>query len=134
MNGLELGLYEASRLFLFPILVLIAAALAFALVALGIARAWGVPEDEAIALIKNAIKKTFGTKGEDIVKMNWAAVDGASDALDMVKIPAKVGKAYEPKKLIGEHADALLGPVVGALLGRQRFGHGGGQRRSADGL
>ncbi|MBE0692296.1 MAG: MotA/TolQ/ExbB proton channel family protein [Aquamicrobium sp.] len=35
MNGLELGLYEASRLFLFPILVLIAAALAFALVALG---------------------------------------------------------------------------------------------------
>jgi hypothetical protein len=35
MNGLETGLYEVSRLFLVPILVLIAAALAYALVALG---------------------------------------------------------------------------------------------------
>ena len=74
------------------------------------------PEDEAIALIKNAIKKTFGTKGEDIVKMNWAAVDGASDALDMVKIPAKVGKAYEPKKLIGEHADAFAKEIIEPIM------------------
>lgn len=35
MNSLELGLYEASRLFLAPILVLIAASLAYAFVALG---------------------------------------------------------------------------------------------------
>lgn len=35
MNSLELGLYEASRLFLIPILVLIALALAYAFVALG---------------------------------------------------------------------------------------------------
>ena len=35
MNSLELGLYEASRLFLVPILVLIALALAYAFVALG---------------------------------------------------------------------------------------------------
>ena len=35
MNGLELGLYETSRLFLAPILLLIAAALAYAFVALG---------------------------------------------------------------------------------------------------
>lgn len=35
MNSLELGLYETSRLFLVPILLLIAAALAYAFVALG---------------------------------------------------------------------------------------------------
>lgn len=35
MNSLELSLYEASRLFLFPILLLIAAALAYAFVSLG---------------------------------------------------------------------------------------------------
>jgi len=35
MNSLELGLYEVSRLFLFPILLLIGVALAYAFVALG---------------------------------------------------------------------------------------------------
>lgn len=35
MNGFELGLFEVSRLFLFPILALIAASLAYALVVLG---------------------------------------------------------------------------------------------------
>ncbi|MDX9938808.1 MAG: pyruvate:ferredoxin (flavodoxin) oxidoreductase [Sphaerochaetaceae bacterium] len=74
------------------------------------------PEEEAIALIKNAIKKTFGRKGEDIVKMNWAAVDGASDALEIVKIPAKVGNAYEPKKLIGENADAFAKEIIEPIM------------------
>jgi pyruvate-ferredoxin/flavodoxin oxidoreductase len=74
------------------------------------------PEDEAITLIKNAIKKTFGKKGEDIVKMNWAAVDGASDALEEVKIPSKVGKAYEPKKLIGDDADAYAKEIIEPIM------------------
>lgn len=74
------------------------------------------PEEEAIALIKNAIKKTFGKKGEDIVKMNWAAVDGASDALEEVKIPAKAGKAYEPKKLIGDDADAFAKEIIEPIM------------------
>ncbi|MGE0074997.1 MAG: pyruvate:ferredoxin (flavodoxin) oxidoreductase [Sphaerochaetaceae bacterium] len=74
------------------------------------------PEEEAIALIKNAIKKTFGKKGEDIVKMNWAAVDGASDALEEVKIPAKTGKAYEPKKLIDDSADAFAKEIIEPIM------------------
>ena len=74
------------------------------------------PEEEAIALIKGAIKKTFGAKGEDIVKMNWAAVDGASDALTMVKVPAKVGNAYVPKKLIGEDADAFAKNIIEPIM------------------
>ena len=74
------------------------------------------PEEEAIALIKNAIKKTFGKKGEDIVKMNWAAVDGASDALEEVKIPAKIGKAYEPIKLIDDSADAYAKEIIEPIM------------------
>ena len=34
-------------------------------------------EDEAIAAIKTAIKKTYGKKGDKIVQMNYDAVDGA---------------------------------------------------------
>ncbi len=40
-----------------------------------------LPEDEAISLIKKAIKKTYGRKGEEVVKMNWDAVDRAAAAL-----------------------------------------------------
>lgn len=74
------------------------------------------PEEEAIALIKKAIKKTFGKKGEDIVKMNWAAVDGASDALEKVNVPQQVGKAYEPKQLIGEDADDFAKQVIEPIM------------------
>ncbi|HTX20251.1 MAG TPA: pyruvate:ferredoxin (flavodoxin) oxidoreductase [Candidatus Aquilonibacter sp.] len=34
-----------------------------------------LPKDEAITSIKNSIKKTYGKKGEEIVKMNLQAVD-----------------------------------------------------------
>ncbi|MDR3456822.1 MAG: pyruvate:ferredoxin (flavodoxin) oxidoreductase [Verrucomicrobiae bacterium] len=34
-----------------------------------------LPKDEAVAAIKNSIKKTYGKKGEEVVKMNLQAVD-----------------------------------------------------------
>lgn len=74
------------------------------------------PEDEAIKLIKNAIKKTFIKKGEDIVKMNWAAVDAASSALEEVKIPSAVTKSYVPKKLIGDDADMFAKEIIKPIM------------------
>ena len=47
-----------------------------------------LPPDEAIAQIKKAIAKTYGKKGEQIVQMNFAAVDAALAGLHEVKIPA----------------------------------------------
>ena len=49
-----------------------------------------LPQDEAIAQIKKAITKTYGRKGEQIVKMNFAAVDAALAGMQEVKIPADV--------------------------------------------
>ncbi|NCB00830.1 MAG: pyruvate:ferredoxin (flavodoxin) oxidoreductase, partial [Spirochaetia bacterium] len=74
------------------------------------------PEDEAIALIKNAIKKTFGRKGEDIVKMNWDAVDSASAALEEVKVPSSVTDAYVPKKLIADDAEAFAKDIIEPIM------------------
>ena len=48
-----------------------------------------LPQDEAIKQIKKAIEKTYGKKGEQIVKMNYAAVDAALAGLHEVKIPAE---------------------------------------------
>ncbi|MGM0379725.1 MAG: pyruvate:ferredoxin (flavodoxin) oxidoreductase [Bacillota bacterium] len=45
--------------------------------------------DEAIELLKEAIEKTYGKKGKDIVEMNWKAVDKALEALVEVDVPSK---------------------------------------------
>jgi pyruvate-ferredoxin/flavodoxin oxidoreductase len=47
-----------------------------------------LPPDEAVAQIKRAIAKTYGKKGEQIVQMNFAAVDAALAGLHEVAIPA----------------------------------------------
>ncbi len=75
-----------------------------------------LPEEEAITLMKNAIKKTFSRKGEDIVKMNWNAVDKAGEALIKVKIPDAPGKAYEPARLIPEGADDFSKNVIEKVM------------------
>ncbi|MGA3007191.1 MAG: pyruvate:ferredoxin (flavodoxin) oxidoreductase, partial [Opitutaceae bacterium] len=49
-----------------------------------------LPENEAIAQIKKAITKTYGKKGEQVVKMNFAAVDAALAGMREVKIPEQV--------------------------------------------
>ncbi len=78
-----------------------------------------LPEEEAISLIKTYIEKTFLKKGEAIVKKNWAAVDGASDALHEVKIPAKITKSYEPAKLIKDDADDFAKDIILPIMHRE---------------
>jgi len=52
-----------------------------------------IPVDEAITYLKDQIQKLFGKKGENIVKMNWDAVDGTLDALEAVDYPAAWAEA-----------------------------------------
>ena len=49
--------------------------------------------DEAIKQIKKAIDKTYGRKGEQIVKMNHAAVDAALAGMHEVKLPSMPDQA-----------------------------------------
>jgi pyruvate-ferredoxin/flavodoxin oxidoreductase len=46
-----------------------------------------LPQDEAIAAIKNAIKKTYGRKGEEVVKQNYYAVDQSIANLHRIEPP-----------------------------------------------
>jgi pyruvate-ferredoxin/flavodoxin oxidoreductase len=68
-----------------------------------------LPAEEAIAAIKRAIEESYGRKGEEMVRRNFAAVDGALAALQEI----------EPGELNGSpaldlHADAP--PFLHALL------------------
>jgi pyruvate-ferredoxin/flavodoxin oxidoreductase len=46
-----------------------------------------IPIDNAVQYMKDAIQKTYGTKGESVVNMNYAAVDAGVDQFVQVKIP-----------------------------------------------
>ncbi|MBK6879655.1 MAG: pyruvate:ferredoxin (flavodoxin) oxidoreductase [Elusimicrobia bacterium] len=57
-----------------------------------------LPKDEAVKHIKEYIEKTWSKKGEEIVRMNKAAVDQALETLAEVKYPQTVSsaKAMQP--------------------------------------
>ena len=46
-----------------------------------------IPEEKAIQLMKDAAQKTYGRKGEDVVKKNWAAIDAGATGVVKVEIP-----------------------------------------------
>ena len=48
-----------------------------------------IPFEKAVEEMKKAIYKSYGKKGEDIVNMNYAAVDAGATAVEKVEIPAE---------------------------------------------
>ena len=54
-----------------------------------------LPRDEAIEAIKHSIKKTYGSKGEEVVKKNYEAVEQTLANLFEVKVPAESSSKLE---------------------------------------
>jgi len=75
-----------------------------------------IDPDDAIKFIKKAIEKTFSSKGEDIVKMNCAAVDDGIDALEEVSVPASITESFTPQKLIKEDAIDFAKNVIEPVM------------------
>ncbi len=46
-----------------------------------------MPIDEAVEYMKAAAKKSYGKKGDDVVQMNWKAIDAGVDAVHKVDVP-----------------------------------------------
>ena len=71
-----------------------------------------IPVDDAIGYIKKAIEKTFKSKGDDIVKMNWTCVDNSLAGLEEVPVPATITESFVPAKLISDDADDFAKDVI----------------------
>ena len=56
-----------------------------------------IPIDDAVRYLKDAIEKTYGKKGENIVKMNHQAVDRGVKGLVKVNVPADWAHEKEEK-------------------------------------
>ena len=76
-----------------------------------------LPRDEAIARIKASIKKTYGKRGEAVVKQNYAAVDSALAHLHEVRVPADSRDGAELPPTVPEKAPEFVRQVTAQMIG-----------------
>jgi len=75
-----------------------------------------LPREEAIAKIKDAIKKTYGAKGDEIVELNFKAVDATLANLHEVEVPAEVSAARKRPPIVSGDAPDLVQKVTALML------------------
>jgi len=75
-----------------------------------------LPRDEAIEKIKGAIKKTYGKKGEQVVQMNYRAVDNTLENLFEVSVPDKVSSSQELRPPVPAEAPEYVQNVLGEII------------------
>jgi pyruvate-ferredoxin/flavodoxin oxidoreductase len=75
-----------------------------------------LPQDEAIQKIKDYIRKTYGRRGEEVVRTNFAAVDGATAELHQVKVPDKVTSTREFPDMVPADAPEFVQNVTATIM------------------
>ncbi|MBK8315162.1 MAG: pyruvate:ferredoxin (flavodoxin) oxidoreductase [Acidobacteria bacterium] len=75
-----------------------------------------LPKDEAIAEIKYSIKKSYSSKGDEIVAMNVQAVDNTLAHLYQVDIPSAPTSNIEMPPAVSEHAPEFVRNVLGKMI------------------
>ncbi len=77
-----------------------------------------LPFKQAVELLKDSIKKTYGSKGDKIVNMNIAAVEKSLDAVVEIKYPKTWAEAADTPSLYND-ADPYIANVVRPILSQQ---------------
>ncbi|MFZ0389238.1 MAG: pyruvate:ferredoxin (flavodoxin) oxidoreductase [Calditrichia bacterium] len=75
-----------------------------------------LPRDEAIAAIKESIRKTYGKKGEEIVQKNFAAVDETLENLHEMKVPEKTSSHIEMPPIVSDKAPEFVKEVTARII------------------
>jgi pyruvate-ferredoxin/flavodoxin oxidoreductase len=75
-----------------------------------------LPREEAIAAIKEAIRKEYGRKGEEVVKQNWAAVDRSLENLYEIPVPDKATSTIRMRPAVPEEAPEFVREVLGPMI------------------
>jgi pyruvate-ferredoxin/flavodoxin oxidoreductase len=75
-----------------------------------------LPREEAITQIKKAIKKTYGKRGEAVVKKNYAAVDAALDHLHQIEVPAQASSEIAMPPVVPVEAPEFVQEVTAVMI------------------
>lgn len=73
-----------------------------------------IPVEEAVGYMKEAAKKTYFAKGEEVVAKNLAAIDAGEEGLTMVEVPQSWLTAEDepaPARKVPEVVTKLLDPI-----------------------
>ena len=75
-----------------------------------------LPKEEAIAQIKQAVKKTYGKKGQRLLDRNYAAIDAALDGLHQVQVPGQITSGFERPPVVPDTAPDFVKRVTATLI------------------
>jgi pyruvate-ferredoxin/flavodoxin oxidoreductase len=75
-----------------------------------------LPKEQAIEKIKNAIKKTYSAKGEEVVKKNFAAVDHTLEHLHELKYEGLPISDFDLKPPVPEQAPEYVKETLGKMI------------------
>jgi pyruvate-ferredoxin/flavodoxin oxidoreductase len=75
-----------------------------------------LPKDRAIKEIKAMIKKSYGKKGEEVVKMNNSAVDQALENMHKIEMPSKADSSLRMRPPVPEDSPEFVKNVIGTII------------------
>ncbi len=78
-----------------------------------------LPREEAIGKIKEAIRKTYGGKGEDVVAQNFRAVDQTLANLHEIKVPNQVTSTIRRPPAVSEQAPEFVRKVTARIIANE---------------
>jgi len=76
-----------------------------------------IDEKTAVDAIKEAVKKTYGKKGEKVVEMNNSAVDKALSSIEQVSVPSKESGAALPETVPADAPDFVKNTTAKLMRG-----------------
>ena len=75
-----------------------------------------LPVDEAVGYLKDSIVKAYGHKGDDIVNMNYSAVDAGLEAAKKVDVPEEWANAEDAKKEVREDLPEFVKNILNPMI------------------
>jgi pyruvate-ferredoxin/flavodoxin oxidoreductase len=75
-----------------------------------------LPREEAISRIKEAIRKTYGRRGAEVVERNEAAVDQTLEGLHKIDVPARVTATRQLPPPVPAHAPEFVRTVTAEMM------------------
>jgi pyruvate-ferredoxin/flavodoxin oxidoreductase len=76
-----------------------------------------LPREEAVAEIKESIRKTYGKRGESVLSRNFAAVDQSLAALHEVKVPGRTDSPLRRRPPVPAAAPDFVQRVTAMMIG-----------------
>jgi pyruvate-ferredoxin/flavodoxin oxidoreductase len=75
-----------------------------------------LPQQQAIASIKEAVEKTYGKKGKKLVEMNFRAIDESLANLHPVTIPGSVSSSFDKPPAVPAGAPQFVQQVTAEII------------------